>query len=98
MMNIQLEKPVFYRNEFALRFELGPDGVDIWLDDDRTNYNEQYFEIAMSRALDIYEEAFKPSDKIKVCYQIFSDGRKKIRKSDYFFDDDLSEYNKPQPA
>tara|TARA_Y100001960_G_C14513805_1_gene747816 strand:- start:164 stop:787 length:624 start_codon:yes stop_codon:yes gene_type:complete len=85
MMNIQLEKPVFYRNEFALRFELGPDDVDIWLDYDRTNYNEQYFEIAMSRALSIYEEAFKPSDKIKVCYQIFSDGRKKIRKSDYFF-------------
>ncbi|EKP4441878.1 DUF3885 domain-containing protein [Vibrio alginolyticus] len=39
----------------------------------------------MSRALSIYEAAFKPSDKIKVCYQIFSDGRKKIRKSDYFF-------------
>ncbi|SUP19575.1 Uncharacterised protein [Vibrio alginolyticus] len=35
MMNIQLEKPVFYLNEFALRFELGPDDVDIWLDDNQ---------------------------------------------------------------
>ena len=84
-MNIQLEKPVFYCNKFALRFELGSDDVDIWLDDDRKDYNEEYFEIAMSRALSIYDAAFKPSDKIKICYQIFSDGRKKIRKSDYFF-------------
>ncbi|KXO13099.1 hypothetical protein AKG98_3315 [Moritella sp. JT01] len=85
MESIKLEKPVYYNNEFALRFELGPPDVDLWIDREQEVINEKYFNIASERAISIFNSAFISSDEIKICYQIFSDGRKKIKKGDYFF-------------
>jgi len=85
MKSIKLERPMYYNNEFSLRFELGPPEVELWIDRDREIINEEYFRIASQRAFTIFKSAFMPTDEIEICYQIFSDGRKKIRKGDYFF-------------
>ena len=45
MESIKLEKPVYYNNEFALRFELGPPDVDLWIDREQEVINEKYFNI-----------------------------------------------------
>jgi hypothetical protein len=86
MVSIKLEKPLYYNNEFALRFELGPPDVGLWINRDKQIINEEYFRIAFQRALSIFNSAFMASDEIKICYQMFSDGRQKIRKGDYFFE------------
>lgn len=85
MLSTKLEKPLFYKNKFALRFELGPTDISLWADSKRENINEEYFRVASNRAASIFRSAFSQNDEINVCYQIFSDGRQKIRKSDYFF-------------
>ncbi|MGF1868233.1 DUF3885 domain-containing protein [Enterovibrio norvegicus] len=85
MLSTKLEKPLFYKNKFALRFELGPADISSWTDSKREAINEDYFRIAANRATSIYRSAFSQNDEMKICYQIFSDGRQKIRKSDYFF-------------
>ncbi|MFD2178053.1 DUF3885 domain-containing protein [Veronia pacifica] len=85
MLSMKLEKPLFYKNKFALRFELGPTDISVWADSKRENINEEYFRVASNRAASIYRSAFSQNDEIKVCYQILSDGRQKIKKSDYFF-------------
>lgn len=85
MESIKLERPMYYKNEFSLRFELGPPEIGLWIDRDREIINEEYFRVAFQRALSIFQSAFLPDDEIKICYQIYSDGRKKIRKGDYFF-------------
>lgn len=85
MESIKLEKPLYYNNDFSLRFELGPPDVDLWIDKEQEIINEKYFQIAFERALTIFNSAFISSDEIKICYQMFSDGRQKIRKGDYFF-------------
>ena len=85
MKSIQLERPMYYKNEFSLRFELGPPEVELWTDRDREIINEEYFRIASQRAFSIFKSAFLPTDEIKICYQIFSDGRQKIKKGNYLF-------------
>ena len=84
MKSIQLERPMYYKNEFSLRFELGPPEVELWTDRDREIINEEYFRIASQRAFSIFKSAFLPTDEIKICYQIFSDGRQKIKKGNYY--------------
>jgi len=78
--DIKLERPLFYKNSFALRFEIGSPNVGIWTDSTRKCYNETYFSDALTRALTIFESAFYPDDDISVVYQFFSDGRRKIKK------------------
>lgn len=76
---------MYYKNKFSLRFELGSPEIGLWIDRDREIINEDYFRVAFQRALGIFQSAFQPDDEIKLCYQIYSDGRKKIKKGDYFF-------------
>ncbi|WP_233353510.1 DUF3885 domain-containing protein [Photobacterium chitinilyticum] len=84
MNSIKLEKPMYYKNDFALRFELGPAELGVWANREEGVLNDNYFKIAQERALSIFHSAFSPSDDISIYYQIFSDGRKKIRKGNYF--------------
>ena len=80
---IKLEQPLFYNNTFGLRFEIGPAELDIWIDFDKGILNKEYFNIAFARAISIFESVVAPNDDISIAYQIFSDGRNKIRKGNF---------------
>ncbi|MEM7578417.1 MAG: DUF3885 domain-containing protein [Cyanobacteria bacterium P01_A01_bin.80] len=80
---IKLEKPLFYNNSFGLRFEIGPAELDIWTNFDKGILNEEYFNVALERAFCIFESVFSPFDDISIAYQIFSNGRNKIRKGNF---------------
>lgn len=49
------------------------------------NINPKYFEEALKRALSIFNTLFDESDNLSIAYQIYSDGRRKIRKGNYLF-------------
>lgn len=83
--DIKLERPLFYKNTLALRFEIGSPDIRIWTDPQRKCYNETYFSNALARALTIFESAFSPDDDMSVVYQIFSDGRRKIKKQSFIY-------------
>lgn len=83
--DITLKQPLFYNNSFALRLKIGSPNVGIWTDSTRKCYNETYFSDALTRALTIFESAFSPDDDISVVYQIFSDGRRKIKKRSFIY-------------
>ncbi|RXZ43906.1 DUF3885 domain-containing protein [Crenobacter cavernae] len=81
---IKLEKPLFYNNPFGLRFEIGPAEIGVWANRERRLLNEKYFSTALERAISIFNAAFSSSDAISIAYQIFSDGRRRIKKGSYF--------------
>lgn len=83
--DIKLERPLFYKCEYGLRFEIGPSDVEIWNEDNKT-LNNKYFSLALKRAISIFRASFELSDEIEIAYQIGSDGRKKIKKSSFIFD------------
>lgn len=76
--NLNIQKPLFYSWPIGLRFEIGPPdiGTDI-------GSNDLYFKEAHKRSVSIFEECFSKDDEIIFVYQQYSDGRKKIRKSNY---------------
>jgi len=80
---IKLEKPLFYNNTFALRFEIGSPAIGVWANRERRQFNEEYFKTALERAQHIFNTAFTASDEISIAYQLFSDGRRKIKKKCY---------------
>ena len=80
---IKLERPLFYNNLFGLRFEIGPSEIGVWTDFDQEKLNNEYFNLAFDRAVSIYEAIFTSTDEISLAYQIFSDGRRKIKKGNY---------------
>ncbi len=80
---IQLEKPLFYNNAFGLRFEIGPSEEGVWTDYDKGKLNEKYFNAASDRAMSILDATFSLDDDVSIAYQIFSDGRKKIKKRNF---------------
>lgn len=82
---IKLEQPLFYKNEFGLRFEIGPTTMDVWADFDKGKVNQEYFNIAFDTSISIFEAVFSSTDDISIAYQIFSDGRRKIQKRNYLF-------------
>ncbi len=80
---IKLEKPLFYNNPFGLRFEIGPVEIGVWTNREKRQLNERYFEVALERARCIFNTAFSSSDDMSIVYQIFSDGRKRLKKGDF---------------
>jgi hypothetical protein len=80
---IKLERPLFYNNPFGLRFEIGPAAIGVWANREKRQLNEKYFNAALERAQSIFNTAFTPSDDISIVYQIFADGRRKIKKKCY---------------
>ena len=80
---IKLEKPLFYNNPFGLRFEIGPTEIGVWVNREKRQLNEKYFDAALKRAQRIFDTAFSPLDDISIVYQIFSDGRRRIKKNNY---------------
>ncbi len=82
---IKLEKPLFYKNTFGLRFEIGPADISVWDDYEKRTLNNKYFTTALDRSLDIFEAVFAATDSISVAYQIYSHRRKKIKKGNYLF-------------
>ena len=81
---IKLERPLFYKSPFGLRFEIGPSDQEIWSDESKS-LNIKYFNVALERAMSIFQAAFQPNDDIAIAYQIFSDGRRKIKKRSFIF-------------
>ncbi|NQZ23629.1 MAG: DUF3885 domain-containing protein [Colwellia sp.] len=82
---LKLQKPLFYNWPIGLRFEIGPDEIELWKDSERETINEKYFEISLVRAVSIFEAVFGKDDDIEIIYQQYSDGRKKIRKGNFIF-------------
>jgi hypothetical protein len=81
---IKLERPLFYKCSYGLRFEIGPLDKEIWNEDSKT-LNDEYFNLALERAIGIFNASFSPSDEVAIVYQIGSDGRKKIKKRSFIF-------------
>ncbi|MCF6443061.1 DUF3885 domain-containing protein [Pseudoalteromonas luteoviolacea] len=81
---IKLERPLFYKSPFGLRFEIGPSDLEIWNDESKS-LNSEYFSVALERAMSIFHAVFEASDDIAITYQIFSDGRRKIKKRSFIF-------------
>ncbi|WP_299022619.1 DUF3885 domain-containing protein [uncultured Photobacterium sp.] len=82
---IKLEKPLFYKNHFALRFEIGPPEIGAWSNFDNENFNEEYFNVALDRAVKIFSTVFSSDDDCSIVYQIYSDGRRKIKNRNFLF-------------
>ncbi len=85
LSNLKFEKPLFYNCDIGIRFEIGPESISLWKDADRKTINVEYFEEALKRAISIFNVAFNKEDNISIVYQIYSDGRRKIRKGNYLF-------------
>jgi hypothetical protein len=83
--DIKFEKPLFYNSSIGLRFEIGPTDIDVWANYDKYQLNETYFNLALDRAINIFETVFEKNDNISIVYQIFSDGRRKIKKGSFIF-------------
>lgn len=83
--DIKLEEPLFYNMPYGLRFEIGPEALEIWTDFDKGDLNDQYFNAALERAIAIFETAFISSHTISIVYQIYSDGRRRIRQGSFLF-------------
>lgn len=81
----KLQKPIFYNWPIGLRFEIGPNEIELWKDFERKTCNEEYFEVSLARAISIFEAVFGKDDDIEIIYQQYSDGRKKIRKGNFIF-------------
>lgn len=74
--NLKIEKPLFYKWPIGLRFEIGPDEIELC---------EEYFGTAHKRAVTIFEFVFSQDDEIEIIYQQYSDGRKRIRKGNFIY-------------
>ena len=82
---LKMERPLFYNWSIGLRFEIGPDEIELWKDSERETFNEEYFDVSLARAISIFEAVFGKDDEIEIIYQQYSDGRKKIRKGNFIF-------------
>lgn len=79
--HIKLQRPLFYNNKFALRFEIGDTNIPISINN---IYNKKYFSEALKRAISIFEATFSKGDNITfVCqnYAFRKSGR--IRKNGF---------------
>lgn len=85
LSKLKLEKPLFYNCNIGIRFEIGSESISLWKDSDHKYINSKYFEEALTRALSIFHTVFDKDDSISITYQIYSDGRRKIRKGNYLF-------------
>lgn len=83
--DINIEIPLFYNNEFGLRFEIGPPEIAVWKDCERRILNKMYFDTALERASNIFEQVFATDDEISIVYQVFLNRRNKIRKKNFIF-------------
>lgn len=82
---LKLEIPLFYNNKFGLRFEIGSPDVEIWTDGENGIYNKTYFDTALNRAMDIFEQVFATNDEISIVYQVYLNRRNRIRKGNFIF-------------
>ena len=82
---MNFERPLFYNSPIGLRFEIGPEEISLWKNHEYKLLNESYFDEALSRAVRIFDLVFDSNDSISVIYQIYSDGRRKIRKGNFLF-------------
>ena len=46
---IKLERPLFYKSPFGLRFEIGPSDQEIWSDESKS-LKIKYFNVALERS------------------------------------------------
>ncbi|WP_133406544.1 DUF3885 domain-containing protein [Parashewanella tropica] len=80
---LRIQKPLFYNWETSIRFEIGPSEIPLWEDREKEMLNEEYFTQAFHRATKIFDEVFSADDEIEIIVQRFSDGRQKIKKSNF---------------
>ncbi len=82
---LKIARPLFYNWPIGLRFEIGPSNLGVWDSSKNGVLNEKYFSQALERAIQLFESIFSFHDECTVIYQQFSDGRQKIRKSNFLF-------------
>lgn len=82
---LKLEIPLFYNNKFGLRFEIGSPDLEIWTNYESGIYNKIYFDTALNRAMDIFEQVFAANDEISVVYEVYLNRRNRIRKGHFIF-------------
>lgn len=82
---MKFERPLFYNSPIGLRFEIGPEEISLWKNYEHKLINESYFDEALARAVRIFDLVFDSNDSISIIYQIYSDGRRKIRKGNFLF-------------
>lgn len=79
---LKLRKPLFYSWDIGLRFELGDPNMPWKIE---SKYNEEYFNLLVSRAEQLFSKAFDHEDVIVVVLQAYCYGRKKLQKRNYLF-------------
>ena len=79
-MITHLEAPLFYRYPIGLRFEIGPDDKDTFLDRSTGSklLNPSYFDEAINRAIKIFNSTFRDQSELTLTLQSLSDGRQRI--------------------
>lgn len=82
---MKFERPLFYNSPIGLRFEIGPEEISLWKNYEHKLINESYFDEALARAVRIFDLVVDSNDSISIIYQIYSDGRRKIRKGNFLF-------------
>lgn len=82
---MKFERPLFYNSPIGLRFEIGPEEISLWKNYEHKLINESYFDEALARAVRIFDLVFDSNNSISIIYQIYSDGRRKIRKGNFLF-------------
>ncbi len=83
--SLAIKKPLFYSWPIGIRFEIGSSKISLWKNYEKKLINEKYFVEALVRAKSIFELIFKDENDIVVVYQKYSDGRQKIKKRFYLF-------------
>lgn len=71
---LSLEKPFLHSWPIALRFEIGPDEIPLWLSKDKEMTNPEYFKEALNRATTIFELLFDKDDDLILVFQEYSKG------------------------
>ena len=81
---LELKQPLFYNWDYGIRFELGY--LSVWKNKNRTILNQKYFKSALYRAKTLYKAIFDINDNIIVVCQRYSDGRQKIKKRSFCYE------------
>lgn len=73
--NINLNKPLFYNNQFGLRFSLQENELN----------DEDYFENCYNRSIELFENLFSKDDEVLIVLNEYKWRNRRIRKHNFIF-------------
>lgn len=73
--NINLNKPLFYNNQFGLRFSLQENELNV----------EDYFENCYNRSIELFENLFSKDDEVLIVLNEYKWRNRRIRKYNFLF-------------